>query len=44
MGISARERRLVMMWLIAFAVLGVGNYVIKARRERRAKANTYIPE
>lgn len=33
-----------MMWLIAFAVLGVGNYVMKARRDRRAKANPYVPE
>jgi hypothetical protein len=33
-----------MMWLIAFAMLGVGNYWMKARRERKAKANTYVPQ
>ena len=47
-GLALRDlgkgKEAVMMWLIAFAVLGVGNYMIKARRERRAKMNPYVPE
>jgi hypothetical protein len=33
-----------MMWIIAFAVLGVGNYWMRMRRERKAKENPYVPE
>jgi hypothetical protein len=34
----------VMMWIIAMAMLGVGNYWIRVRRERKARANPYVPE
>jgi hypothetical protein len=33
-----------MFWVIAIVAIGVGAFWVKTRRQRKAKATTYVPQ
>jgi hypothetical protein len=33
-----------MIWIVSIVAVGVGVFFVKTRRQRKARANTYVPQ